>query len=59
MQINLFKKYIRTSIKNPIKNTEINYLEDLYNKDKILKFRSIDFPDLFGKFKTYLHNLIF
>ena len=61
MQINLFKKYIKTSIKNPNKNTEINYLRDLYNKDKILKFRIFDTFDLSNKFKiikfiTYLYT---
>ena len=38
MQTDFFKKYIRTSVKDPIKNAEINYIKNLYKDDVILKF---------------------
>ena len=52
MQTDFFKKYIRTSVKDPMKNAEINYIKNLYKDDVILKFPKTNKalnPNLFFK----------
>ena len=55
MQTDPFKKYIRTSIKDPIKNAEINYIKNLYKDDVILKYskknKAFNFYVFFKEFK--------